>query len=327
MANPEKIPAYLALHKRGELVRRVDRARELLTECRLCPRQCGVRRLEGAVGACGIGLRARVASYGPHFGEESVLVGESGSGAIFFKGCSLGCVFCQNADISRVKDPGDDHPDACTPSRLADIMLDLQAQGCLNINLVTPTHVVPQILDALVQAADQGLHLPLVYNSSGYDSLQTLQLLDGVVDIYMPDCKFLQPEHARQYTGHRDYPERMKTALREMHAQVGDLVIDAEGRAVRGLLVRHLVMPNCLKDSRLIFAFLAREISRDTFINIMDQYRPCHRAAEFPAINRSLTAQEFARAEDMARAAGLHRFAATDIHRMLELLLGGGKRG
>ncbi len=320
MANREKNVSCRKLHTRGELAGRAARARDLLSPCRVCPRGCGVDRVAGEVGSCGIGARVRVASHGPHFGEESVLVGEHGSGAIFFEGCSLGCVFCQNFDISRVEDPGDDHPDACTAEDLARIMLDLQQQGCANINLVTPSHVVPQILDALVIAADRGLNLPLVYNSSGFDSIQTLKLLDGVVDIYMPDCKFMLSEHALRYTGLKKYPQQMQAAVREMHAQVGDLVVDEEGIARQGLLVRHLVMPGCLEDTAEVVRFLAG-ISKDTWVNIMDQYHPCYRAREFAEINRSLSVAEYEQAMDLAREAGLHNFAGTDMGRILEMLL------
>jgi putative pyruvate formate lyase activating enzyme len=262
-----------------------------------------------------------VASFGPHFGEEQPLVGISGSGAIFFEGCNLGCVFCQNADISHIDDPGDDAPEAVTREQLAEIMLDLQARGCLNINLVTPSHVVPQILEALELAVDEGLHLPLVYNSSGYDAVQTLKLLDGIVDIYMPDCKFMTRQSAARYTGAPDYPEVMQAAVREMHRQVGDLILDKNGIALHGLLVRHLVMPGCLKDTERIVRFLATEISKETYVNIMDQYRPCNRAGEFEEISRPLLLTEFEQAMEMARQAGLHRFDVKDVGRMLKLLL------
>lgn len=279
--------------------------------------------MQGETGFCRIGAMARVASYGPHFGEEQPLVGSSGSGTIFFEGCNLGCVFCQNADISHINDPGDEAHEAVTKEQLADIMLELQARGCSNINLVTPSHVVPQILEALEFAAGRGLHLPLVYNSSGYDNVKTLQLLDGVVDIYMPDCKFMSRTTAARYTGAPDYPEVMQAAVQEMHRQVGDLVLDKHGIAVRGLLVRHLVMPGCLQDTEKIVHFLATEISRETYINIMDQYRPCYRAEEFDEINRSLSTSEYKQAMKLARQAGLHRFDVKDMGRMLKLLLKG----
>ena len=323
MANQEKIPAYVSMHKSGQLAVRASIAVHSLEDCNICPRCCGVNRMQGETGFCRIGARARVASFGPHFGEEQPLVSSSGSGTIFFEGCNLGCVFCQNADISHIDDPGDEAPEAVTKDQLADIMLNLQAQGCCNINLVTPSHVVPQILEALEIAADGGLHLPLVYNSSGYDSTKTLQLLDGIVDIYMPDCKFMSRQAAARYTGAPDYPEIMQAAVQEMHRQVGDLVLDKYGIAVRGLLVRHLVMPGCLQDTEKIGHFLATEVSRETYVNIMDQYRPCFRAEEFDEINRPLSRSEYKKAIKLARQAGLHRFDEKDVGRMLKLLLQG----
>ena len=321
MVNSEKKPAYLLLYENGQLAGRISAAESLLEACKLCPRHCGVNRLQGKIGWCRIGARARVASFGAHFGEEQPLVGSTGSGAIFFEGCNLGCVFCQNAEISQIDDPGDDAPEAVTGEQLAEIMLELQARGCLNINLVTPSHVVPQILEALELAATMGLYLPLVYNTSGYDSVETLRLLDGIVDIYMPDCKFMDRKTAARYTGASDYPEVMQAAVREMHRQVGDLVLDENGIALRGLLVRHLVMPGCLQDTDKIVRFLATEISKETYVNIMDQYYPCHRAGEFNEISRPLSTTEYQQAMALAQQAGLHRFDERDIARMLELLL------
>lgn len=323
MANMEKPPAYVSMHKNGQLAARASAAVKSLAVCNLCPHSCGVNRMQGETGFCRIGARARVASFGPHFGEEQPLVSSSGSGTIFFEGCNLGCVFCQNADISHIDDPGDEAPEAVTKEQLAEIMLNLQARGCCNINLVTPSHVVPQILEALEIAAGRGLHLPLVYNSSGYDSVKTLQLLDGIVDIYMPDCKFMSRKNAARYTGAPDYPEVMQAAVQEMHRQVGDLVLDKNGIAVRGLLVRHLVMPGCLQDTEKIVHFLATEISKETYVNIMDQYRPCYRAGEFDEINRSLLRSEYEQAIKLARQEGLHRFDVKDMGRMLKVLLHG----
>jgi putative pyruvate formate lyase activating enzyme len=324
MADEGKYPVYSALHENGQLTDRAITARGLLAPCSLCPHRCGVNRLQGKIGRCQIGSMARVASSGPHFGEEQLLVGSTGSGALFFEGCNLGCVFCQNAEISHIDDPGDNAPEAVTSEQLAAIMLDLQARGCLNINLVTPSHVVPQILAALVIAVDRGLHLPLVYNSSGYDSVQTLQLLDGIVDIYMPDCKFMIGRHAARYLGTPDYPEMMQSAVSEMHRQVGDMILGKNGIALRGLLVRHLVMPGCLQDTEIIVHFLAEKISKNTCLNVMDQYHPCHRAGEFDEINRALSREEYEQALTAARHAGLHRFVEQDIGRMLKLLLENG---
>jgi putative pyruvate formate lyase activating enzyme len=321
MANMEKNPLYLSLHKTGQLAGRASAAKELAAACTLCPHCCGVNRLAGETGMCGVGSMAGVASFGPHFGEEQLLVGTGGSGAIFFTGCNLGCVFCQNAEISHLDNPDDTVSQTVNANQLAAIMLELQELGCLNINLVTPSHIVPQILEALVLAAEQGLHLPLVYNSSGYDSVQTLQLLDGVVDIYMPDCKFITPWKANRYTNASDYPEVMQKAVWEMHRQVGELVLDKNGIGLRGLLVRHLVMPGGVEDTAKIIHFLAAEISKDTYVNIMDQYHPCFRAAEFDEINRPVTKDEYEHALEQARLEGLHRLAKKDIGAMLQLIL------
>jgi len=315
---------YLELEQ-ALLPGRSRQAIALLEECTLCPRRCGVNRLQGEIGFCGIGSKVRVASYGPHFGEESVLVGSTGSGAIFFGGCNLQCVFCQNEDISIPRDHdhgGNDGGEEVDSRQLAMIMLELQEQGCLNINLVTPSHVVPQIFEALVEVVPMGLTLPLVYNTSAYDLVETLQLLDGIVDIYMPDCKFRRQESAARYLGAPDYPQVMEQAIVEMHAQVGDLVCSQEGEAVRGQLVRHLVMPGLLEETGRIMKFLAEKISPETFVNVMDQYRPCYRAPEFSEINRELRPDEYEQAMKMAREAGLHRFEERDLGRLLALLGG-----
>ncbi len=294
-------PAYLELHESGELARRAERAHELLAECAICPRECRVDRLSGAVGYCGGGAHALVCSAGPHFGEERPLVGTGGSGTIFFGGCSLGCVFCQNYEISHLR-----RGTEVGAEELANIMLGLQARGCHNINFVTPTHFVPQILAALDLAAGRGLDVPLVYNTGGYDSVETLRLLDGVVNIYMPDAKYADGEVAQRLSGAADYPEIMRAALTEMHRQVGDLDIGADGIARRGLLVRHLVLPGGLAGTREVMDFLA-SLSRDTYVNVMAQYRPCYRAHEYPEINRHLTAEEYREAVKAAIDAGLHR--------------------
>jgi putative pyruvate formate lyase activating enzyme len=246
---------------------------------------------------------ARVASYSLHFGEEDCLVGPGGSGTIFFSGCNLGCVFCQNADISRDPQSGDE----MSSSELAAIMLDLQAQGASNINLVTPSHVVPQILEALPLAVDGGLRLPLVYNTGGYDSLETLALLHGVVDIYMPDVKFWEPSVAAKLCGAEDYPERARLALAAMHTQVGDLCLNEKGVAERGLLVRHLVLPEELAGTADWMVFLATTLSSGTYVNLMDQYRPCADACSIPGLCRTLTAEEFRRARDVTVASGIIR--------------------
>jgi putative pyruvate formate lyase activating enzyme len=243
-----------------------------------------------------------VSSYGPHFGEEAPLVGGHGSGTIFFTNCNLRCLFCQNYSISQL---GEGY--RVSKEELAYIMLSLQAQGCHNINLVSPTHVVPQILEALELAVKSGLHLPLVYNTGGYDSVETLRILDGIVDIYMPDMKYDDEKIARELSGIENYPEINKAAIKEMHRQVGDLEISEEGVAQRGLLVRHLVLPNGLAGTRGIVNFLSREISRNTYVNIMAQYRPCYRALEIASLGRPLSSAEFYEALCFAREAGLTR--------------------
>lgn len=294
-------PAYLDLHASGELARRVEAALALLNPCRVCPRHCGANRLAGEIGFCGVGRWALVGSAGPHFGEERPLVGHGGSGTVFFAGCNLGCVFCQNADLSHGRGGGQ-----VSAQELANIMVGLQRQGCHNINLVTPTHVVPQVLEALGPAIDAGLRLPLVYNCGGYESVDVLRLLDGVVDIYMPDAKYADSAVAERLSSAPDYPRHMMAALREMHRQVGDLQIDADGLARRGLLVRHLVLPEGLAGTRAVMSFIA-SLSRDSYVNVMAQYHPCYRAAQYPPLDRRTTVAEYRRAVQETLAAGLHR--------------------
>ncbi|MEW6218473.1 MAG: radical SAM protein [Thermodesulfobacteriota bacterium] len=308
-------PAYLGLAATGELTDRIARAREGLAACSLCPRACGKDRTAGELGICRTGRRALVASCAPHFGEEAPLVGRGGSGTIFFTSCNLLCRFCQNYEISHL---GEGVP--VSPEQLAAMMLELQGQGCHNINFVTPSHVVPQILEALPAAIAGGLRLPLVYNTSAYDALSTLALLDGIVDIYMPDMKFWEPASAGRWCSAADYPERARAAIAEMHRQVGDLVLDPSGLARRGLLVRHLVMPGGLAETREIVRWLAREISPDTYTNIMDQYRPCGTARQDPVIGRPLDQEEFHEALRLAQAAGLRRLDQRDWRQMLRWL-------
>ncbi|MFH1038269.1 MAG: radical SAM protein [PVC group bacterium] len=294
-------PSYLRLHRTGKLRERFERARELLNPCRLCPRECGVNRRADETGVCRTGRQARVASSHPHFGEEPELVGRDGSGTIFFQSCSLLCSFCQNYDISHC--PGGT---AVDPEQLAALMLDLASRGCHNINFVTPTHVVPQILEALLPAIDGGLDIPLVYNSSGYEKLETLRLLDGIVDIYLPDFKFWDNRWARKYCRAPDYRERACAAIREMQRQAGGLRTDHRGIARRGLMVRHLVMPKGVAGTAELARFLADEISPRTYLNIMAQYRPCGGAARDPVIGRTLRPGEYRHALAEARAAGWH---------------------
>ncbi len=295
-------PAYLELHRSGELERRAKAAEALLEACRVCPRECLAQRLQGETGICGVGDQAMVASYGPHFGEERPLVGSGGSGTIFLAHCNLCCVFCQNFEISH-----QDGGRIVSARELAGMMLDLQRMGCHNINFVTPTHQVPQILRALPIAVDGGLRVPLVYNCGGYESLETLRLLDGAFDIYMPDFKYADAGVAKRYSKVESYPEVAKAAFREMHRQVGDLTMDGRGIARRGLLVRHLVLPNDLAGTGEVVRFLA-DLSKDTYVNIMDQYKPCYRAHESPPLPRRPPRAEFEEALRLAREAGLHRF-------------------
>ncbi len=305
-------PLYLALARSGRLKERAAEAAALLEHCEICPRECGVDRLAGEPGVCRTGRLARVASYSPHFGEESPLVGVHGSGTIFISSCNLLCSFCQNRDISHGNQGVELEAEG-----IARVMLLLSEQGCHNINIVTPTHVVPQMLEALAIAAEAGLAIPLVYNSSGYDRLETLRLLEGVVDIYMPDFKFWDGKWAARFCNAPDYPERARVALREMHRQVGDLVVEGRrGIARRGLLVRHLVMPGGISGTRQVAEFIAREISPYTYVNVMDQYRPCGDAVQDETINRRLTSEEFRNAMDMARKAGLERLDQRDRMRI-----------
>ncbi len=312
-------PRYLSLFGGGELRGRAEEALSRLADCHMCPRECGVDRTRGELGFCRTGRLAQVAGWNPHFGEEEPLVGRGGSGTIFFGQCNLGCVFCQNWDISR---PGETLPEA-SPEQLARIMLDLQAQGAVNINFVSPSHVVAQILEALPLAVEQGLAVPLVYNSGGYDKLDTLRLLDGVIDIYMPDTKFWDPEAAGKLCGARDYPERAREAVAEMHRQVGDLRLDGAGLAREGLLVRHLVMPEGLAGTADWMRYLAG-LSKDTYVNVMEQYRPCGKACAMPGLDRAVTAQECREARRMALDAGLTRLddrCGDAAYKLMERLL------
>ncbi|MBW1818464.1 MAG: radical SAM protein [Deltaproteobacteria bacterium] len=305
-------PAYIKLHKDGELNRRVEAALERLESCDLCPRMCGVNRLAGETGTCGTGRRARVASYNAHFGEEAPLVGRNGSGTIFLSSCSLLCGFCQNYEISHQAEGVE-----VEPEDMAAMMLHLASRGCHNINFVTPTHVIPQILEAIQAAVDQGLNVPFVYNSSGYDRVETLRLLDGIFDIYMPDYKFFEERWAERYCNAPDYPKAASASIKEMHRQAGDLVVDDDGVARRGLLVRHLVMPNGVAGTGGVMKFLAGEISIETYVNVMDQYRPCGIADRDEFIDRRLTAGEYREAVDAATAAGLTRLDSRDRPRLL----------
>ena len=285
-----------------KLAERAERLTARLSECDICPRMCRVNRKAGELGICRVGRNALMASFGPHFGEEAPLVGNQGSGTVFFSGCNLRCLFCQNYEISHLVEGSE-----VSAERLAGIFLSIQRMGCHNLNLVTPTHVTPQILTALSLAVPRGLSIPVVYNCGGYESIDTLRELDGVVDIFMPDVKFLDAEPAGRYCEAPDYPEVVQAALQEMARQGGPLSFDRHGIARRGLLVRHLVMPGEASRTRRVIDFLANEIGKDTYLNLMDQYRPCGRALEFPEIGRRITAGEWREARDYAHEKGLVR--------------------
>jgi len=296
------IPSYIQAHRTGKLADCIKKAYKILENCRLCPRECEVNRLEDEKGICRTGRSAMVSSFNPHFGEEDPLVGTHGSGTIFMTNCNLLCVFCQNWEISHLGQGSE-----VSSKTLAEMMIHLQRLGCHNINFVTPTHVVPQILDALPHAIEGGLNVPLVYNTGGYDAVESLKLLEGIFDIYMPDFKFWDPEMARKYLKASDYPEKARDAIKEMHRQVGDLTIDENGIALRGILLRHLVMPGGVAGTRNIMRFIAKEISPNTYVNIMDQYRPCGNAYKYPPLDRSITDDEYEEALRAAREEGVTR--------------------
>ncbi|MGD0156777.1 MAG: radical SAM protein [Terracidiphilus sp.] len=300
-------PAYLALCRSGELSRRAADAVERLRHCLVCPRNCGVDRIVNRTAACHTGRYAQVSSCFLHSGEEDCLRGWCGSGTIFFSMCNLRCVFCQNYDISQAQRGSE-----TSPQRLAAMMLELQAEGCHNINFVTPEHVVPQVIEAVAIAAERGLRLPLVYNTSAYDSLDSLQMLNGIIDIYMPDFKFWDGATSLRYVKAKDYPEAARRSICEMHRQTGVLKCDERGLAKRGVLVRHLVMPGDIAGTESIMRFLANEISRDTYLNVMSQYHPTGRVSgsEFREINRQISTAEYERALEAAHRAGLWRIEA-----------------
>ncbi len=294
-------PGYVKLARSGELAARAEQLWGMLASCRLCPRRCGVNRLDGYMGVCRSSARLKVHGAAPHFGEEPPLVGRRGSGTIFFSNCNLSCCFCQNWEIAHRGDGTLVSIDA-----LAELMLGLQQLGCHNLNVVSPTHVVPHIVRALLEAAPRGLRVPLVYNTSGYDNLEVIALLDGIVDIYLPDFKYQDGEVAAAYSaGARDYPEVAAAAIREMHRQVGVLTLDDEGVARRGLLIRHLVLPNNLAGTDRFVRWVAAELGEGTAVNIMSQYRPEHRAQGIPQLARRLTLAEWCQALVWAREAGL----------------------
>jgi putative pyruvate formate lyase activating enzyme len=294
-------PSYLKLSKK-DLKERIEKLFEILKNCEICPRKCHVNRLKGEKGYCQIGYFPVVSAFHPHFGEESPLVGRYGSGTIFMTSCNLSCIYCQNYEISQLRMGKE-----VSFERLAEMMIKLQNLGCHNINFVTPTHQVSQIVKALEIAIDKGLKIPLVYNTNSYDSVEVLKLLDGIFDIYLPDAKYSDDEVAQKYSNAPNYFKIMKSAIKEMHRQVGDLVINEEGIAVRGLIVRHLVLPNNLAGSEKIFEFITKEISKNTFINIMDQYWPAYKAYQYPELSRRITKEEFQEVINLAQKFGLKR--------------------
>lgn len=312
-------PAYRSLSAK-ELHGRVEQALATLEDCRACPRDCGVNRLENNYSACKTGRYALVGSYFPHFGEEDCLRGWNGSGTIFFSHCNLRCVFCQNYDISQAIKPHK-APAGKRPGEIAAMMLELQERGCHNINFVTPEHVVPQVVEAVVEAIDRGLSLPIVYNTSAYDSLESLELMEGIVDIYMPDFKYSTAESSRTYMKAEDYPEAARAAIKEMHRQVGELVTDEEGLAKRGMIVRHLVMPGGLDETQSILQWIAEELGPNTYVNLMDQYYPAGKVDEekYTEINRRLRSDEFEEARRMAADLGL-RLDVRRPHRRLRMM-------
>ncbi len=298
-------PAYLSL-PREEIHRRAELAVASLAECRACPRDCGVNRLENKWAACKTGRYALVTSCFPHLGEEDCLRGWHGSGTIFFGHCNLRCVFCQNYDISQAIRPGTALPGS-PPGEIAQMMLSLQSRGCHNINFVTPEHVVPQVVEAVAEAIELGLNIPIVYNTSAYDCLKSISLLDGIVDIYMPDLKYWSKERSRRYLMAEDYPAAALAAVREMHREVGYLTMDADGLATRGVLIRHLVMPGALDETRSLLTWIATELGPDTYVNLMDQYRPAGKvsAVRYAEINRPVSSEEFRAAWEIAQGLGL----------------------
>lgn len=293
---------YIDLYHSGELANRAKLLNDLLQECKVCPRKCKINRLNGKYGVCRSTDKIVVSSLSAHYGEEPPLVGWAGSGTIFFTNCNLWCLYCQNAEISHLR-----HGEEITIKQLAEAMISLQQLGCHNINLVTPTHFTPQIVEALIIAVEKGLTIPLVYNCGGYESVDTLKLLDGIIDIYMPDVKYSSNENAKKYSGVKDYWDIVKDAVIEMHNQVGALKMNTYGIAERGLLIRHLVLPNNIAGSQKVLDFIAKEVCIDSYVNIMDQYRPAFKANRYSELNRKITSNEYNTALRYAESIGLYR--------------------
>ena len=305
------VPRALSLACKGELQRRVQHLRARLALCDICPHLCRINRLAGEVGRCGIAAHARIAAVCDHHGEEPVLSGNRGAGTVFVAGCNLRCCYCQNFQISQQQI--DSYPLYDAPA-LAHAFLDVQARGCHNLSWVSPSHVVPQLLEGLQLAIEDGLRLPLVYNSNGYDALDTLRLLDGVVDIYLPDLKYADAQVAARLSGAPDYPDIALAAIREMYRQVGELRLDADGLAIRGVIVRHLVLPGRLAGSREALRRLAEEVSPLVTVSLMAQYYPAHRADQFPGLMRTITAEEYEDALDAFGEAGLENGWTQELH-------------
>lgn len=295
-------PGYLKLHRNGELERRIAELHSILESCTLCPRACRKNRLADEKGYCQCSEELVISAIHPHFGEEEPLVGTGGSGTVFLGGCNLGCVYCQNYEISHLK-----HGAIVTPEYLAEGMMELQRIGCHNINFVTPTHFVPQLVRSLKTSIEMGLNIPIVYNCGGYESISTIRMLEGIVDIYMPDIKYSDPDHSERYSSAPDYFLRCREAVEEMHRQVGDLIVDEDGIAQRGLLIRHLILPNHIAGSRRVLKFIAGEISQESYVNIMFQYRPMFRASDYQKLDRRPSIEEFMETVQMARELGLRR--------------------
>jgi putative pyruvate formate lyase activating enzyme len=302
MAQKSQVPVYLKTYREGLLEEKIVKAQRLLESCSVCPRDCKINRIEGERGFCRAGFLPKVSSSSPHFGEEQPLVGFHGSGTIFFTHCNLGCLYCQNYSISHL-DEGEEK----SIEQLSRMMVAMQSLGCHNINFVSPTHYVPQILAALPNAITLGLSVPLVYNTGGYDAVETLKLLDGVFDIYMPDFKYSTDEVAEEYSHARDYPLVAKKAIKEMFRQVGDLVLDDKGIALRGLLIRHLVLPSGLAGTQDVMRFLSQDISKNTYVNIMAQYYPCGDVPPGSPLYRRISKLEYLKAVEIAKKEGITR--------------------
>lgn len=312
MASKSFVASYVKTYEAGRFAEKIEKTLRILEACSLCPRNCGVNRLKGERGVCRAGLLPEVSSYSPHFGEESPLVGDHGSGTIFMTHCNLRCLFCQNYSISHLG-----QGQQVSFKTLGMMMVDLQRRGCHNINFVSPTHYAPQILKALPYAIERGLSVPLVYNTGGYDSVKTLELLEGVFDIYMPDFKYGDGRAAEEYSQAPDYPQVARLAFKEMHRQVKDLVVDQRGIALRGLLVRHLVLPQGLAGTKEVMRFLAKEISKNTYVNVMDQYYPCGKISPASPLNRRISEREFEAALDAAKKAGITRLDKREKIRLI----------